>query len=656
MQLSFRSLRIKNLFVSISTTLFFCALCVLSAIGNAHARENIVLPADETQLSVDISDRFSLSVDPQGTKTFEQIQKAEFVQMTSKLLQGYATGTYWLRFTVASEGDSNTDWWLDVEPPWLDTVELFIPDGKGGFVTKKTGDRERFSSRDISHGSFVFRLAPIKGPPQTYYLRIQGEGSIWVRALLWRPAGFAEKSAQLANGQGVTFGVLLLLMLVTALQGASFKDRLYILFVAYVATTFLFMGSGTGLFARYLPDEWPLIAESIGPVSVCLNVTTYAVFCRYFIYERAQDRLLRVLFTLLASLGVVAAVLMMFPSMRFLMPLVLGLKVLGTFVPVISASARLIRGHLNERLVWLGMAANIPVQAVLMVRLAGRGNQNAEWLSLHWFTAALLIHLLLLSFALVERARRVNAERRNYQQQIVIEQQLHEAAEKTAEDQRSFLSMVAHELRGPLSTARSANFNLRQLVSGHSSELVSPRLDRIDNSLGQMASLIEVCLTHERQGSTQALSLQESVEFDSVIEIVKSSLSSDAISRLQWPNLSNLSDFQIKGNRSLLAIAIRNLIENACRYDTSGAVVEVQIGKDAQKNAWRIAVLDRGPGINTELAEKAFSQFSRGEQVQSDGLGLGLGLYIVQRIARMHNGSVTHFPRDGGGSVFEFHF
>jgi two-component system, sensor histidine kinase LadS len=652
-QLSFQSLLMKCRIGTISTIFLVVALL---AWCDAHSRENIVLSADRAQGSVDISDRFALSVDPQSTKTFEEIQKAEFVQMTSKLLQGYAKGTYWLRFTVASEDAGSSNWWLDVEPPWLDTVELYLPDGKGGFVAKKTGDRERFSSREISHGSFVFRLAPVTGQPQTYYLRIQGEGSIWVRALLWRPAAFAEKSAELAHGQGITFGVLLLLMLVTALQGASFKDRLYILFVAYVATTFLFMGSGTGLFARYLPDEWPLIAESIGPVSVCLNVTTYAVFCRYFIYERAQDRLLRTLFTLIAGLGLVAAVLMIFPGLRFLMPLVLGLKVLGTFVPAISASARLIRGHLNERLVWLGMVANIPVQAVLMVRLAGRGNQNAEWLSLHWFTAALLIHLLLLSFALVERARRVNAERRNYQQQIVIEQQLHVAAEKTAEDQRSFLSMVAHELRGPLSTARSANFNLRQLVSGHSSELVAPRLDRVDNSLGQMASLIEVCLTHERQGNNQALSLQEAVELNAVIKMVKGSLSTDAAQRLQWGELPTGSDLKLTGNKSLVAIAIRNLIENACRYDASGSPVEVQVTQDSQTQALRIAVLDRGPGIDAGLAEKAFAQFTRGEQVQGDGMGLGLGLYIVQRIARMHNANVAYSPRVDGGSVFELRF
>jgi K+-sensing histidine kinase KdpD len=67
-------------------------------------------------------------------------------------------------------------------------------------------------------------------------------------------------------------------------------------------------------------------------------------------------------------------------------------------------------------------------------------------------------------------------------------------------------------------------------------------------------------------------------------------------------------------------------------------------------------VLDRGPGIDAGLAEKAFAQFTRGEQVQGDGMGLGLGLYSMQRIAGMHNGGVAYSPREGGGSVFVLHF
>jgi two-component system, sensor histidine kinase LadS len=649
------------MFKFVKIILFFFTLCL----GAIHATEpvsSIILQSD--QRSLEISDRFAILEDLSGTQTLAEVQNKPFVVTNEKLLKGYSANTnvaYWLRFTVSSTNAKAEEWWLDVEPPFIDSVELFKPDSQGNYSSISTGDRSQFSTREIAHGSFAFKLNSISQAPQTYYLRIHGEGSVWVRALLWRPDAFAEKSAELAHGQGITFGILLLLILLIALLGAAFKDKLYFIFAAYVTTTFLFMGAGTGIFARYLPDHWSLFAEAIGPVSVCLNVTTYAVFCRYFLYERSQDKLFRGLFLTIAGLGVLVAPFIAIPSMRWLMPAVLLLKVVGTVIPTLSAGSRLIKGHLNDRLVWLGILSNIPVQIVLMLRLAGKGDQNAQWLSLHWFTAALLVHFLLLSFALIERARRISSERRNLTQEVTIQLQLKQAAEKIASEQRSFLAMVAHELRGPLSTARVAGHNLRMLLGDNSSTDIKARLDRTEVSLAQMSSLIDVCLSHERHSIGQSLSIEQSVKMTEVVTIVNEELDEAARKRLVWPteNLEALSNFTVHGNTALIAIALRNLIENACRYDTSLAPVEVTFALDADKNkpvhSFTIAVLDQGPGVDQALAETLFKQFSRGPKVQLDGLGVGLGLYIVQRIANMHDGDVSLRSREPIGSIFSLH-
>jgi signal transduction histidine kinase len=140
--------------------------------------------------------------------------------------------------------------------------------------------------------------------------------------------------------------------------------------------------------------------------------------------------------------------------------------------------------------------------------------------------------------------------------------------------------------------------------------------------------------------------------------LTRSYLSEAVEQRVHWPQTETLSTPTFSGNTALLSIAIRNLIENACRYDHTGSPVEVTLGADAlagnleSSSVVSIAVLDRGPGVDDDVAEKIFTQFGRGAQVQHDGLGLGLGLYIVQRIASMHGGTIAHQPRSGGGSVF----
>jgi K+-sensing histidine kinase KdpD len=95
----------------------------------------------------------------------------------------------------------------------------------------------------------------------------------------------------------------------------------------------------------------------------------------------------------------------------------------------------------------------------------------------------------------------------------------------------------------------------------------------------------------------------------------------------------------------------RNLIENASRYDAASQAIDVHI--DVKENdILCIAVLDREPGVDAALADTLFTQFSQGSQVQRDGLGVGLGLYIVQRIAAMHGGQVAYSPRLPNGSTF----
>jgi two-component system osmolarity sensor histidine kinase EnvZ len=63
----------------------------------------------------------------------------------------------------------------------------------------------------------------------------------------------------------------------------------------------------------------------------------------------------------------------------------------------------------------------------------------------------------------------------------------------------------------------------------------------------------------------------------------------------------------------------------------------------------RIAVSDRGPGIPPSEAERLKLPFTRLETARTGAVGAGLGLAIVERIARSHGGHLELQPRDGGG-------
>jgi two-component system osmolarity sensor histidine kinase EnvZ len=91
--------------------------------------------------------------------------------------------------------------------------------------------------------------------------------------------------------------------------------------------------------------------------------------------------------------------------------------------------------------------------------------------------------------------------------------------------------------------------------------------------------------------------------------------------------------------------AISNLVDNALRY--AGEPVEIHARK--LEGAVAIEVLDRGPGIPPEEAERLKRPFTRLDASRSGPGGSGLGLAIVERVARAHGGTLDLLPREGGG-------
>ena len=62
-----------------------------------------------------------------------------------------------------------------------------------------------------------------------------------------------------------------------------------------------------------------------------------------------------------------------------------------------------------------------------------------------------------------------------------------------------------------------------------------------------------------------------------------------------------------------------------------------------------LSVLDRGPGIESGLAEKLKQPFTRRDDARSGASGAGLGLFIANRVAALHGGRLELLPRAGGG-------
>jgi two-component system osmolarity sensor histidine kinase EnvZ len=92
---------------------------------------------------------------------------------------------------------------------------------------------------------------------------------------------------------------------------------------------------------------------------------------------------------------------------------------------------------------------------------------------------------------------------------------------------------------------------------------------------------------------------------------------------------------------------VGNLLDNALRYGKGP--VEIRTAQDGLSIV--LDVVDRGPGIPTDQVDRLKRPFTRGESARTDATGAGLGLAIVERIARMHGGTLDLLRRDGGGTL-----
>jgi len=93
--------------------------------------------------------------------------------------------------------------------------------------------------------------------------------------------------------------------------------------------------------------------------------------------------------------------------------------------------------------------------------------------------------------------------------------------------------------------------------------------------------------------------------------------------------------------------AALNLLDNAVAHGREGGRVEASVSSDGDEV--RLSVADDGPGIGHTDRRRVFGRFERG---RTDAPGTGLGLYLVEEVARAHGGRVDLVTAEGRGSTF----
>jgi len=223
--------------------------------------------------------------------------------------------------------------------------------------------------------------------------------------------------------------------------------------------------------------------------------------------------------------------------------------------------------------------------------------------------------------------------------------------------QMEFAAGISHELRTPLAVIQSAAHNLgsgvvqdRQGIQEYAA-IVGSEARRLTEMVEQVMAYTET----QSGGKAYAIS---AVDPNDVVEIALRNMGNalrEGNAAVQNKMESRLP--LVMADAAALTRCLQNLLSNAIKYGQRDGNSTIEIYGRTVSESGSVAkvelnVVDRGPGVPDADVQYLFEPFHRGSNANTNTPGNGLGLHLVERIMKAHNGAVTYHREPDGGARF----
>ena len=228
-------------------------------------------------------------------------------------------------------------------------------------------------------------------------------------------------------------------------------------------------------------------------------------------------------------------------------------------------------------------------------------------------------------------------------------QEKHDLLVQVEEMKGNFLSLMSHDLKTPVARIQGlAEMVLRQ--GGLNAEQKS-EMNQIISSTERLDKFISKILNLTKVESNEVKLNKKSKDINKILDQCVEKLEFQAKSKDISVELHLEPLFPIQLDAALLNQVFTNLIDNAIKYSTPGARVEIcsrEVGDYVE-----ITVQDNGPGLDKEEMQQLFTKFFRGKTHPGDETkGSGLGLYLSKYFIELHRGTLRAESELGKGCKF----
>jgi signal transduction histidine kinase len=235
--------------------------------------------------------------------------------------------------------------------------------------------------------------------------------------------------------------------------------------------------------------------------------------------------------------------------------------------------------------------------------------------------------------------------------------ELQAANEKLQELDRlksAFVSIVSHELRTPMTSIKGYIENMLDGLTGALSDRQSYYLGRVKYNVERLTRMINDLLDLSRiEAGRVELTLVPLAISELMPEIVESLQPVGQAKSISIQHRHEGGPVTISGDRDKLHQILTNLIQNGVKFTASGGHILVET-KVVTGGLVQFCVADTGCGILPHEQAKIFERFYRGESLQVEQRGAGLGLAITKSLVELHGGHIWVESVPGEGSRFYF--
>lgn len=482
------SARVFSLLLTFFLCVFFWSVCPAYAATAVYSGESLKLGKTLDYLE-----------DEQGNLSIEQLLHEQLNPLSSDASTlhrswsssesetpnfGYTKSVYWFRTSLENREAAASDFYLNIEYPLIDHLNVYLVRDGQIVETFITGDTLPFDSRPVAHRKFLIPLKMTSGEKMDVWLRVQSEGAIQLPLKLEAQENlYSDDQVELAIKM-LYYGMMIIMVLYNLFLYMSVRERAYIYYVAFVLSFAAMQASMHGVLFQYFYPDSPILHQWMVLFFVPATMTFACLFANNFLNLKQCAPLLHKAVLSGAVLGMFSLVGAFLLNYSISTRVSVLLVLYGSVLMLVAGPVAWLKNQHSARFFTAAWG-------MLLVGTTSTALSKFGILPSNEFTESGLMYgsaleALLLSFALADRLNRERDARFVAQQN-----ELNEAQQRQAAEDR-LLYQSTHDALTGVPNLVLVSDRLNNLIAEQSCPvfaLVSVRLKRLDEvskTLGQV--------------------------------------------------------------------------------------------------------------------------------------------------------------------------